>query len=303
MTFRWFLYYCAAWGAVAGLVGWGLTLVVALDNRVLQEAVKGLLLGLTLAVILVLVDLAFNGARWDSVLAVAAGGFVGGLGGVVGGTIGQIVYGFTQWNASLIFGWTLTGLLIGASPGMYELLARLARNEEAGGATGKVVNGLIGGALGGLLGGGFFLALMIGWGRMLGDRAVGLWSPTATGFVVLGACVGLLIGLAQVILKEAWIKVEAGFRSGRELILTRPEITIGRGEGCDIALFGDHTIEKLHARIYSKGGRYYVEDAGSGTGTLVNGRPVSGPTALRNGDRVEVGRACLLFGERAKREG
>ena len=30
-----------------------------------------------------------------------------------------------------------------------------------------------------------------------------------------------MIGLAQVILKEAWIKVDAGFRAGRELILHR----------------------------------------------------------------------------------
>ena len=37
-----------------------------------------------------------------------------------------------------------------------------------------------------------------------------LWSPTSTGFVALGMCIGLLIGLAQVILKEAWLKVETG---------------------------------------------------------------------------------------------
>ncbi|MGL4553984.1 MAG: FHA domain-containing protein [Gemmataceae bacterium] len=302
MTLRWFLYYCAAWGAVAGLLGWAMSVAVVFDNRVVQEAVKGLLLGLSLAVILVLVDVAFTGFRWTSALAVAAGGFVGGLGGFVGGMIGQLVYGLTDWDVSLVFGWTLTGLLIGASPGMFDLLARLARNEEAGGATGKVINGLIGGAVGGLLGGGFFLALKYGWGMVLGTGAVGLWSPTATGFVVLGACIGLLVGLAQVILKEAWIKVEAGFRAGRELILTRPEITVGRGEGCDIALFGDPSVDKLHARIVAQGGRYFVEDAGSVQGTAVNGRPVSGRAALRDGDRIEVGRATLVFGERAKRE-
>ena len=59
------------------------------------------------------------------------------------------------------------------------------------------------------------------------------------GFVALGMCIGLLIGLAQVILKEAWVRVEAGFRAGREMILSKPEVTIGRAESCDIGLFGD----------------------------------------------------------------
>ena len=82
--------------------------------------------------------------------------------------------------------------------------------------------------------------------------------------MLLGVCIGLLIGLAQVILKEAWIKVEAGFRAGRELMLTKDETTIGRAEGCDLGLFGDNTIEKLHARIVLKNNRYLLEDAGDG---------------------------------------
>ena len=40
------------------------------------------------------------------------------------------------------------------------------------------------------------------------------------GFVVLGLCMGLMIAVAQVVLKEAWLKVEAGFRKGRELLLS-----------------------------------------------------------------------------------
>ena len=44
--------------------------------------------------------------------------------------------------------------------------------------------------------------------------------------------------------------VEAnGFRPGRQILLTRPETTIGRAESCDIGLFGDPAVERLHARI------------------------------------------------------
>src|SRR5258708_5404612 len=66
-----------------------------------------------------------------------------------------------------------------------------------------------------------------------------LWTPTALGFVALGVCIGLLIGLAQVILKEAWVKIESGRRAGKEMILAKEKTTIGRAESCDIGLFGD----------------------------------------------------------------
>ena len=42
----------------------------------------------------------------------------------------------------------------------------------------------------------------------------------------LGLLIGLFIGLAQVILKTAWVTMLAGFRSGREMILSSDEATI-----------------------------------------------------------------------------
>ena len=79
-----------------------------------------------------------------------------------------------------------------------------------------------------------------------------MWTPSAAGFVALGLCIGLLIGAAQVILKEAWVKVEEGFRPGRELIVSKGEIVIGRAESCDVGLFGDNAVERTHARIYGE---------------------------------------------------
>ena len=127
---------------------------------------------------------------------------------------------------------------------------------------------------------------------------VDLWSPSAWGFVALGACIGLLIGLAQVILKEAWLKVEAGFRKGREVILSKPEITIGRAESCDIGLFGDPQIEKLHARIRQEGNRYVLIDEGAGT--YVNEELIHGSRLLHSGDAIRLGKCVLRFGERQK---
>ena len=142
-------------------------------------------------------------------------------------------------------------------------------------------------------------------GRRLGcgvfpDKA-DLWSPSLTGFVALGLCIGLMIGVAQVVLKEAWLRVEAGFRKGRELLLNKPVLTIGRAESCDLGLFGDPAIEKLHARIYQQDDRYLIADAGSAGGTFVNDLRVQEPTLLRSGDLIRVGNALLRFGERQKR--
>src|SRR5436305_671630 len=79
---------------------------------------------------------------------------------------------------------------------------------------------LAGGAAGGLLGGALALRLRAAADVVFSDRDTErLLSPTALGFVALGACIGLLVGLAQVILREAWVRVEAGFRPGREMIL------------------------------------------------------------------------------------
>src|SRR6185503_4186682 len=91
-----------------------------------------------------------------------------------------------------------------------------------------------------------------------GKEPTSLLSRTAWGFVVLGLCIGLLIGLAQVILKEAWIRVEKGRRAGREMILSKEKTTIGRAEACDLGLFGDNQIEKFHAVIVQMGNRYFL---------------------------------------------
>jgi FHA domain-containing protein len=303
MSFRLFIWYCSLCGGCAAYVGWALGRFASPESSVMQAAVKGMFLGMMVALSLGLIDALWS-LHWAQVhrigarVLVAVG--VGTVGGFLGGLVGQALYHFRHWSVFLIFGWAMTGLLIGAAPGVFDVLARLAREEDLGGALRKIGNGLLGGFLGGLLGSVLFLMLQSVWGLIFRDRVEDFWSPSATGFVALGMCIGLLIGLAQVILKEAWVKVESGFRPGRELILSKPEVVIGRAEGCDIGLFGDNSVERTHARILRKGRQYLLDDAGTPGGTYINGERVAGPTPLRAGDRIQVGRCVLLFGERRK---
>jgi hypothetical protein len=142
------------------------------------------------------------------------------------------------------------------------------------------------------------------WGMLFHNKPLEkLWLPSASGFIILGMCIGLLIGLAQILLKEAWLRVEQGFRKGREMMLQKDEITIGRAESCDLGLFGDPLVDKVHAKLLVQGRQYFIVDAGSATGTFVNDKRIEGPTLLNDGDTIRVGKSVLRFGERTKQQG
>ena len=310
MSFRWFIYYCALCGGCAALVGWGMGKIPPLSPSVMLDALKTLCVGLMLGGVLAIIDSMLN-FSWSqlitSVLRVMTAGFVGAVsgffGGLVTGGVTRSLNFLPLQIAGQIIGWTLTGLLIGASVGVFDLLVSLLKEQDTHGAVRKVLHGLSGGAVGGLLGGVVYVLIQWFLGALFGDKMDldKMWSPAAAGFVALGMCIGLLVGLAQVILKEAWVKVEAGFRPGRELIVAKEQIVIGRGESCDIGLFGDAGVERTHARILRKGDRYLLVDSDTPGGTYLNGRRIKEATPLRSGDEIRVGKNTLRFGERQKR--
>ena len=302
MSFRLFVYYCALCGGWAGFVGWMLGRFISPGTVTGRDGMRGMMLGILVALALSLVDSIWNiSLRRLGVIGmrVAIALLVGGVGGLMGGLIGSWLYAAS--GIFFVFGWALTGLLIGTSIGAYEFLTSVISGKNQAGARKKVIKTLIGGTIGGILGG--VLAMLL---NMLGDKIKPeggdwLWFPTAMGFVALGMCIGLLVGLAQVIMKEAWVKVEAGFRSGREMILAKEKTSIGRAEGVDIALFGDAGVEKLHANIVLEGGRYFLEDGLAPGGTFVNDQKINGRASLTSGDLIRMGKSVLRFYEKAKR--
>src|SRR5579863_8292429 len=108
MSFRLFIYYCAMCGGCAAYIGWALGRLPGVENHVLRAAVKGLFLGMAVALALGLIDALWNGtnARLGQLLQrVGAAVGVGILGGFVGGFFGQALYGWTQLDLLLLFGW------------------------------------------------------------------------------------------------------------------------------------------------------------------------------------------------------
>ncbi len=70
--------------------------------------------------------------------------------------------------------------------------------------------------------------------------------------------------------------------------------TLGRGRECHIVL-DDVTVSKEHARLRVDGRSVFIEDLHSTNGTLVNGKAIDGPTPLRRGDRIALGRNVIVF--------
>ncbi len=88
--------------------------------------------------------------------------------------------------------------------------------------------------------------------------------------------------------------VEApGDLRGRE-VLVSGEAVIGRAPGCAIVLTDDYASTH-HARVFTRGGRVWLEDLRSTNGTQVNGHRLRRPAALRPGDRVQIGATILRY--------
>ena len=71
------------------------------------------------------------------------------------------------------------------------------------------------------------------------------------------------------------------------------EVTIGRAPGCSVPLADDTYASQLHARIYIRDGKPFVEDLGSTNGTFLNRDRLSKTMPLRRGDKLQIGQTVL----------
>jgi hypothetical protein len=287
MSLNRLIYYSAIIGGWAALLAWCLTEFFVERLHLVgyaKEAVNFAVVGAAIGGGLNLVSGMAN-AQWKEQLKrLVPGLLLGGLGGAVGGLIGNFVF-----TAGLPrgLGWFVTGSCIGAVDGISELSWK------------KIRNGLIGGAIGGLIAGFLFEPI----GHLTGDPPRGMTSR-ALGFVLVGLCVGALIGLVQVILKQAWLTVLDGYKPGRQLILSREVTTLGRAENAALPFFGltAREVEKKHATIVRQSnGQFLFFDLGTRAGTKVNGVPVQGSRLLKDGDQIRLGGNIIRFNMRARR--
>jgi hypothetical protein len=71
-------------------------------------------------------------------------------------------------------------------------------------------------------------------------------------------------------------------------------LSIGRSKEADVRI-DDRYASSIHARVFSREGRFYVEDMNSTNGTLLNGATLQGEAELIDGDTVEIGDTVFRF--------
>ena len=296
-------------GAVAGLLSWLIWEPFA--PAVGPEwAAWELRLQLTAFFAIGLMVGAVNGWTKGSKLHALREGLLGGLFGVVGGSLGMAVgemligaYGHAPGNMAdpivistiaRILALTPIAMLLGAGIGASTLSLR------------GMFQGAVGGFVAGALTSSTFDMIGQAVGKMLvaansaqGGQVTETGGPSrAVYFVVLGATIALFIGLAERVLRSAWVRLSLGRNEGKEWVIDRPQVLIGRSESAQIPLFGDPNIAPAHAYILHKGGAYILADAGSPMGVYLNGQRV-GQAPLFHGAHIQVGGTVLEFLMRA----
>ncbi len=119
-------------------------------------------------------------------------------------------------------------------------------------------------------------------------RRTGVPAPEATGIHPLGPG-------GRAAASDAWLVATAGggLDPGERFDLFGG-ISIGRSTDADVRI-EDRYASGIHARIYSRGASYYVEDMNSTNGTFLNGRRLQGEAELRDLDELRIGGTEFRF--------
>ncbi len=80
----------------------------------------------------------------------------------------------------------------------------------------------------------------------------------------------------------------------RAEVFDKGEITIGRVHGNDIVL-PKGNISKRHSRIVQRDGKFIIVDLKSTNGTYVNGKRISAPQVLKDGDKLFIGDFTIVL--------
>jgi pSer/pThr/pTyr-binding forkhead associated (FHA) protein len=88
------------------------------------------------------------------------------------------------------------------------------------------------------------------------------------------------------------LSVIEGELAGTVVPLGNTPITVGRAADSTLVLKDDYASSR-HARFFASDGQWIVEDLGSTNGTWIDRTRITGPTVLRVGSQVRIGRTTL----------
>jgi hypothetical protein len=259
-------------GMIGLFVGAADGLVCRLPRRALLCGVVGLFVGVVGGFVCsILANLAY--APLNHLAMKQAGDSFGG---------GLPTFGFVIQMVGRSLAWCLAGLAMGLGQGIALRSKRL------------LIYGLLGGVVGGLLGGLFFDPIDL---ILLGtDKPSAHWSRLI-GFALIGANVGGMIGVVELLARDAWLRMTQGPLTGKEFLLFKDVMNVGSSPRSDIYLFNDPQVAEQHAVFRAVGDECEIEAGDRVYPVLLNNRPV--PRArLRHGDNVTIGRTVFVFQRR-----
>jgi len=108
-------------------------------------------------------------------------------------------------------------------------------------------------------------------------------APDATGFHAAPAYAEAPRG------PDGWLVVERGGGLERDQRFDLISgLSVGRSKEADVRI-DDRYASSIHARVFSREGRFFVEDMNSTNGTLLNGATLQGEAEAIDGDTVQIG--------------
>jgi len=294
------LLYLLVFGAIGGLLAWVVMEPFTTDD--LRRSVDwghltlfGLVSGGFIGAMIGFASGLSLGTSAHALRGLLLGALVGLPGGLCGVYLGQIVFSASGLAMPIIgiivgriLGWGLFGLFVGMAEGVVGRSVKRVRQGAIGGAIGGALGGALFDALAFTLGGAFSAALRAEGEEGAFSRAVAL--------LLMGAGIGLFIGLLELVSRQAWVRVIYGRNEGKDYPIDRSGAIIGRDELADVPLRGDPQVAPRHAEILIAGGQYLLVPHAP---VLVNGTPITGQVALDDGDQLQVGSFQLMFQLRA----
>lgn len=236
-----------------------------------------------------------------AVLCGLAGLLVGFVGGFVSGNLANVVYGLISTAAGGMtdqagelttlgfltqiggrsLGWAMAGMTMGLGQGLVLRSGKL------------LLYGFLGGLIGGLLGGLLFDPIQK---FLVADTSISAHWARLAGIVVVGTAVGLMIGIVELLARDAWLNMIRGPLAGKEFLIFKDLVRVGASPSSDIYLFNDDEVRQQHATIRAVADNYEIE-AVDDNSVLVNSRPVR-RAKLRHGDQITLGSTVFAFQRR-----
>lgn len=202
--------------------------------------------------------------------------------GAVSGYMAQWMYGsvnsddVSSFVSALIrgAGWSIMGLGVGAAVGFIKPELKRIGFCAVGGLTGAFIGGFL-----------FeYISLIIT--NDVVARCLAL--------LIMGALIGIGVGLLEQFAKSAWLKVIRGEFEGKEYLVFPGVTSIGNNSSNTIVLFKDKLVEQHHCDIILHGTKYVLRDCSTSMGTVVNGMKTK-QRILQQGDAIAVGNSILVF--------